>query len=118
MPTKTWKNKERQVAGFFGTKRCPLSGSNSGHDTCSDSLHDRLYIEQKHRRRHAVLEVWRQAKRCAEREGKTPLVSLTEHGRHGFWVLCHCDDLRAVLEQLNHDGSHVNSPETLPGGGP
>jgi hypothetical protein len=52
MPTKTWKNKERQVAGFFGTKRCHLSGSNSGHDTCSDSLHGRLYVEQKHRRRH------------------------------------------------------------------
>jgi hypothetical protein len=26
-------------------------------------------------------------------------------------VLCHCDDLRAVLEQLNHDGSYINLQE-------
>ena len=47
MANKRWKAYERRVAKFFGTKRTPLSGINSGHSTHSDTLHPRLYLEVK-----------------------------------------------------------------------
>lgn len=42
-----WKTYERKVAKFFNTNRTPLSGINSRHDTHSDTLHPKLYIEVK-----------------------------------------------------------------------
>ena len=50
----TWKSFERKVAEFFGTKRVPLSGSNSGHGTNSDSLHPKVYIECKVREKFSI----------------------------------------------------------------
>ena len=99
MPEKTWKKRERQVAAFFGSHRTPLSGGN-GRQTRSDSLHPILFIEQKHRRSHAVLRVWDQARDRAKAEGKVPVVTLTESGREGFWILLHCDDAEDVLGQV------------------
>jgi hypothetical protein len=99
MPTKTWKARERQIAAFFGAERTPLSGGNSKH-TCSDTLHETLFIEQKHRKRHSVVTLWDKTKKLAAKEGKTPVVTLTEHGRPGFWLLVHCDDLEAIAEAV------------------
>ena len=48
---------ERRVAKFFGTKRTPLSGSNSGH-THSDTLHPRLYIEVKSAQANKGSNAW------------------------------------------------------------
>ncbi|MGD9697581.1 hypothetical protein [Acinetobacter sp.] len=45
---KQWKAHERTVASRAGTKRTPLSGINSGHETHSDSLSDDFYIEAKY----------------------------------------------------------------------
>ena len=56
MPTHTWKNRERQIAGILKTNRTPLSGSSSRH-TSSDTLHEKLYIECKYRKRHPILHV-------------------------------------------------------------
>lgn len=47
MSDRYWKVCERRAAKFFGTNRTPLSGINSRHDTSSDTLHPRLYIEVK-----------------------------------------------------------------------
>jgi hypothetical protein len=99
MPTKTWKSREAQIAKSFGTERTPLSGGNSKH-TRSDTLHPRLFIEQKHRKRHSVVTLWDETNVLAAKEGKVPVVTLTEHGRPGFWVLVHCDDLKELAEEL------------------
>jgi hypothetical protein len=98
MSDKTWKARERKIAAFFGCKRTPLSGGNSGH-TRSDSLHDLLFIEQKHRKRHAVINLWKATKELADNENKIPVVTLSEKGRHGFYIMCHSSDLVAVANQ-------------------
>lgn len=102
MPTKTWKGRERKIAAYFGTVRTPLSGGNSGHSR-SDSRHPRLFLEDKHRKRHAVISLWDETKKLAEKEGKTPVIALTQHGRHGFWIMCHCDDLQVVAAEARID---------------
>lgn len=94
---KAWKRDERKVSEFFGCRRNPLSGSNSGV-TGSDTRHPRLYIEQKRRKRHSVVALWDEVAERAAKEGKVPVVTLTEHGRSGFWVLVHARDLRRVAE--------------------
>lgn len=96
--TKTWKAIERKVASFFGSKRTPLSGGNSGH-TRSDSLHDRLFIETKYRKKHSAVQLWRKTAALAHIEGKIPVVALAEKGSRGFWLVIHSEDLRAVASQ-------------------
>ena len=94
---KAWKRDERRVAAAFGARRNPLSGAGSGV-TGSDTRHPELFIEQKRRKRHAVVALWDQVAERAAEEGKVPVVTLTEHGRHGFWAVIHSRDLRRVAE--------------------
>lgn len=95
MANDTWKKRERQIATFFGTSRNPLSGSASRHSE-SDSLHPALFIEDKHRKKHSVVTLWDDTKKKATKEGKIPVVCLTEHNRPGFWVMVHSEDLQKV----------------------
>lgn len=92
---KAWKENEGRVAEFFGTRRNPLSGSGSAV-TASDTRHPHLFIEQRRRKRHAVIRWWDQVAELARREGKIPVVTLTEHGRPGFWILVRSEDLATV----------------------
>ena len=87
----TWKQGERRVAKFFGTKRVPLSGSNSGH-TASDTMHHRLFIEVKHRARHAIRTLYDKTKALAKKEDKIPMVCLIDKNRPGFLICIHSDD--------------------------
>ena len=98
MADKTWKARERQTARFFGAERNPLSGGNSRH-TRSDSLHDQLFIEHKHSKRHAIVNLWDKTKEMADKENKIPVVTLSVKSRPGFWVMCHSSDLVAVANQ-------------------
>ncbi len=95
----TWKARERQVAEFFGTTRTPLSGGNSGH-TRSDTLHERLFVEQKLRAKHAVISLWDETKELAKKEGKVPVVTLAEKGRPGFWIMVHAADFEDVAQAI------------------
>lgn len=96
----TWKSRERKVAADFGTKRTPLSGINSGHNTHSDSLHDKIYIECKLRKKHTCLTLYRDTKEKADAEHKTPLVALMEKGKQGYWLLLHVDDIQTIASEL------------------
>ena len=96
---KWWKQRERQVARLFGSTRTPLSGGGSGH-TRSDTLHPRLFIETKGRKRFAVVKLWDDTAKLARLESKTPVVALVEKGRPGFWLLVHHTDLRSVFSEL------------------
>ena len=95
---KTWKAVERKVASFFGAKRTPLSGGNSGH-TRSDTLHDILFVETKYRKVHSAVQLWRKTEKLAYKENKIPVVALAEKGARGFWLLVHAGDLTAVANQ-------------------
>ncbi len=93
----TWKRRERQVAEFFGSKRTPLSGGNSGI-TRADTQHPTLFIEQKHRAKHAVVSLWDKTAKLAKRENKVPVLTLTQQNRPGFWLVIHSDDLEKVTK--------------------
>lgn len=94
----TWQRREREAASIFGTKRQYGSGSGGREDeTRSDSKHNRLYIEGKLRATHSVLTLWREVDRQAKKEGKDPVVILSEKGRHGQWLLIHIEDMPAVV---------------------
>lgn len=91
----TWKAVERRVADYFGTKRTPLSGGNSGH-TRSDTLHPKLFVESKLRERHSAVTLWHDTAKLAKLEQKIPVVCLSEKNRPGFWIVVHSGDLQSV----------------------
>lgn len=94
----TWKQRERSAAAIFGTRRQRCSGS-SGIEgqTRSDSVHPRLFLEHKLRAAHAVLTLWRDTKVLAHKEGKDPVVILSEKGKHGQWLLVHEADMPSIV---------------------
>jgi len=94
----TWKGFERLVATFFGSKRVPLSGSNSGHDTNSDTLHPKLYIECKVRDRFALWSLFKDTEDKATREKKTPIVAIKQKGEKGYLILIRPEDLEKVYK--------------------
>jgi hypothetical protein len=99
MPDKSWKAFERRVARFFGCQdRNPLSGINGKH-TASDTLHPELFIEAKQRQHYAIIRLWDEAKQLSTKEGKIPVIAISEKNRPGFWVLCHSSDLTAIANQ-------------------
>lgn len=97
-----WKGFERKVASDFGTRRVPLSGSNSGHNTNSDSLHDTLYIECKLRGKIALWELFRDTEAKAKVERKVPVVAVKQKGEKGYLLLIRPEHLEAIArEYLN-----------------
>jgi len=104
-----WKKFERAVARWFG---CERTGPMQGKDA-SDIDHDRLHVQCKHGKRHAILTVWDAAKTVAGRAGKIPVVAIKQSGRYGFWLLVKESDLIAVAAEvasanLNESGERKN----------
>jgi hypothetical protein len=95
-----WKKRERKAAAAFGVKRTIGSGSLGREDrTCSDSTHDRLFIETKLRKVHTVVALWDKTAKLAKKEKKIPVVMLAQHNRPGLWVMCKLDDLPIVTAE-------------------
>lgn len=93
----TWKARERQIATMFGTVRQRCSGSSGlEHETRSDSRHPRLFLESKLRQSHATRTLWDETKELAKKEGKVPVVILSDKGRPGSLICVHSDDFAAV----------------------
>lgn len=93
-----WKSFERLVASFFGTKRVPLSGSNSGHGTNSDSLHPKIYIECKVRGKISLWSLFTDTENKAKVEGKVPVVAIKQKGERGYLLIIRPDDLEKLVE--------------------
>lgn len=93
-----WKSFERIVAAYFGTRRVPLSGSNSGHGTNSDSLHPRLYIECKVRGKIALWQLFMDTEKKAKVEGKVPVVAIKQKGEKGYLLVMRPEDLDKISE--------------------
>ncbi len=98
-PSKHWKNIEAKVAKFFGTRRTPLSGGNSGH-TRSDTLHPRLFIEAKHRKNSAAVNLYEQTVVLAKKEEKVPFLVLHKKKSRVYVVVCAMKDLIAISREI------------------
>lgn len=96
---KTWKSRERKIAAFFGSQRTPLSGGSSGH-TRSDTLHPRVFVEAKLRKRHTAVSLWDGTAVLARKEKKIPVICLAEKGRPDFWVMVKSTDFLAVSKEV------------------
>ena len=101
MPDKAWKNRERLVSKFFGGVRNALSGINS-KVTHSDVIHESLFIECKLRAKHSAVKLWDDTKVLADKENKTPVITLCEKNRPGFWIMVHSDDFSKVSKELDN----------------
>lgn len=93
-----WKTFERIVANYFGTRRVPLSGSNSGHGTNSDSLHPKLYIECKVRNKIALWQLFVDTEKKAKVEDKVPIVAVKQKGEKGYLLVMRPEDLEKIYK--------------------
>lgn len=110
----TWKAHERNTARQFGTERNPLSGS-CGKHTGSDSLHPKLFIECKYKKKHSVIGLFRETAEKAKKENKIPIISLKERGTHGTYYLIKDTDLKEVLQcLLEHEQQKVVNTNLTP----
>lgn len=102
---KLWKAVERRIAKQFGTTRTPLSGSNSG-GTQSDTLHPRLYIEIKSRKRLPkwFTETVDDTKTKAMREYKIPLTVFHQKGSQDDYVVLNVSDIILIAEEIKDGG--------------
>ena len=96
-----WKGFERVVARFFGTERVPLSGSNSKHNTNSDSLHDKLYIECKLRNKFSLWSLFKDTEDKAKVECKIPIVAIKQKGEKGFLLLIRPEDIEKIAKNVS-----------------
>ena len=99
MKRATWKAGERRVARDWHTERTPLSGGASRH-TRSDTLHEHLFIETKHRPRHATRTLYDKTEEQAKEEGKIPVLCLIDLNRKGYLICFHRRDARALAPYL------------------
>lgn len=109
MADKAWKALERRVAAFFhAIGRTPLSGSNSRHNTESDTLHPAIYVECKQRARSGAVALFRDTEAKARKEKKIPVVALQQTGdTRGWLIVCRPKDIFALA-------SYAKDIETLP----
>lgn len=97
---RTWKKFEQFVAGWFGTERTPLSGSNSKW-TKSDTLHGRLYIECKLRKEASIFKLFKKIEGEAREEYKVPVLILKEKfaRNEDALLICRMKDLEFIAEE-------------------
>jgi len=58
-----------------------------------------LFIEAKHCKRDARVELFKKTKPLALDEDKIPLLAISQHGEPGFFIFCHSSDLLAIANQ-------------------
>lgn len=95
MHRNTWKSSERRIAKIFNTHRTPLSGGSSRH-TQSDTLHKKLFIEVKHRKKPAHDKLWNDTKQKAKKENKLPILVLLKKGSKEPLILCRLHDIPKI----------------------
>lgn len=89
-PDVTWKAFERRIAASLGVSRTPLSGGSS-RLTRSDTLHPKLYVECRKRRRLAVYNWFLNAAHKAKDERKTPVLALHQYRAPHALAVIHWD---------------------------
>jgi hypothetical protein len=97
----TWKQRERDIAEDFGTKRNPLSGSMSGHSS-SDSLSDTFYLESKLRANPPGWNLFLDTKEKAKKEKKIPVVVISKKFHKDKIAMVDYDFLVSLLEKSGY----------------
>ena len=97
----TWKQRERQIADDFGTKRNPLSGSMSGHSS-SDSLSETFYLESKLRAKPPGWNLFLDTKEKAKIEKKVPIVVLSKKFHKDKIAMIEYDFLLELLKKSGY----------------
>ena len=97
----TWKQRERDIAEDFGTKRNPLSGSMSGHSS-SDSLSDTFYLESKLRANPPGWNLFLDTKENAKKEKKIPVVVISKKFHKDKIAMVDYDFLVSLLEKSGY----------------
>ena len=110
--SKTWKNNELAIAKAFGARRNPFSGSMS-HQSQSDTLHEKFYIEIKDGKKALPTKLWADTVRKAKQEGKIPMV--VKHGRQeklmDARITLRLSDFLELAGLKEQAGSTINPPE-------
>ena len=102
MPDTSAKQRERDSAAFWGTRRAANNSSGRPDFDGSDSTHERIHLETKLRKTQ-LRSLWEAAKRKAMkfRTRKTPVLMVAQKNCPGFLVCIHSDDFaQAVCEWL------------------
>ena len=99
----TWKQRERDIADDFDTKRNPLSGSMSGHSS-SDSLSETFYLESKLRAKPGGWNLFMDTRDKAKRENKIPIVILSKKYHKDKIAMVDYDFLLGLLEKSGYIG--------------
>ena len=102
---KLWKAWEREVAGWIGSRRNPLSGSNnvsdSGRGRLGDIIHPSAVIECKLRKSVSVISMMRGEYRKAKKEGKTFVGVVREKGKKDLICLVlPYEEAKRVLREI------------------
>ena len=94
----TWKRYERIIARKFGTERNPLSGINSKHNTYSDTLHDKYYIEVKMRSKIPFWNTFMDTVEKAKKEKKIPMFIFRKKGQHTNVIMMRLKDFKKMID--------------------
>ena len=108
---KAWKDNELKISKIFGTKRNPFSGSMS-HQTRSDTLHERFYIEMKDGKQSLPSKLWLDIIQKAAGEKKIPM--LIQHGKgeklRDARITLRLSDFIALAKLNGTKGAIMNPP--------
>ncbi len=116
---KLWKAWEREVAGWVGSRRNPLSGSNnvsdSGEGRLGDIIHPSAVIECKLRKSVSVISMMREEYRKAKKEGKAFIGVVREKGKKDLICLVlPYEEAKKVLREIGGIPSKKNhEPQPL-----
>lgn len=78
-----------------------MSGSNSGHNTKADVLHDDLYVEVKYRKNFALANLFIETEKLAKKENKTPVVAIKQHNMTGVLFLVRPEDILEIAKYIS-----------------
>jgi hypothetical protein len=98
MTDKVWKQTERRIAKKINSERTPLSGGSSRH-TLSDTLHEKLFIESKYRKKIPFLKTFNETKILAKKESKIPMVVFKQKSQRGEIVMMDFDDFLGLIDE-------------------
>ena len=62
-------------------------------------MHERLFLENKYSKSHAMWTLYRDTKAKADKEGRTPVIGLQEFRKKGILLVIHSDDLQRVAAE-------------------
>jgi hypothetical protein len=98
-----WKNAELRIAKMFGVFRNPNSSKWSRHNTSSDTLHQKLYIETKYSKNFPQQKLWLDTLSKSKAEDKIPIIVFVKRGNSSPIVVCELKKLKQIAAEIQDD---------------